>query len=306
MKRFIIWILVVLITVFVVDAIIGVSFSRYIKSHALPGDYESIERVLRNNDAELLVLGSSVALNSINNKVLEDSLNLKSYNGGGNGQRFPFFLTMLKAAVKQKVPQKVLLCVQPSAFSKDGLGSRYNIFAPYYGLGIADIDSNLNGIKANNELFLKSASYRLNTIWFRILLYHFVNAGIKGENGHISKPVPPVFPTKFDVTIGEITAERRKELIEFLEICRDNNIDLTIIFTPEYYSIRNSDDPDNLLSQVKDLANEYGAKVYMDTELEPFASSPELFYDSYHINIEGTKIYTPIILNRLKCTNSIK
>lgn len=303
MKRFVTWILVVSITVFVVDAIIGVCFTSYIKTHTLPGDYESIEKVLRHNDAELLVLGSSVALNSINNKILEDSLNLKSYNGGGNGQQFPFFLTMLEAAVSQKVPRKILLCVQPSAFSKDGLGFRYNIFAPYYGLGIADIDSNLNGIKTNNELFLKSASYRLNTIWFRIFLYHFVNAGIKGENGHISKPVPPVYPTKYEITIGEISPERKKELTEFLEICRDNNIDLTILFTPEYYSIKNIDDGDNVLFQVKNLANEYGAEVYIDTELEPFASSPELFYDNYHINIEGTKIYTPIILNRLKCTN---
>ena len=48
------------------------------------------------------------------------------------------------------------------------------------------------------------------------------------------------------------------------------------------------------------MASQYGAKVYVDSKLEPFATNPTLFYDNSHINIDGTKIYTDIVLSRLK------
>ena len=300
MKRFVIWIITVIITVLTLDIISGKLFDYYLKNHTLPGDYESIEKVLRHNDADLLILGSSVALNSINNKVLGDSLGINSFNGGGNGQTFPFFLTMLKASITKHTPKQVILCVQPSALTSEGLGNRYNIFAPYYGLNIADIDENLNNIKEHNNIFLKSSFYKLNTIWLRIFLYHFITPNLIGEDGHIAKPKPPVYPEKNDAYIEKISAERKNQLAEFLTLCRDNNIKVTILFTPEYVNYTNMNDKTNAINFVQDIAAKYDAAVYVDSQSEPFTTSPTLFYDNSHINIDGTKIYTDIVLSRLK------
>lgn len=300
MRRFLIWIFIVIITVVIVDLSLGYLFKSYISTHVLPGDYEAIEKVLRHNDSEILVLGSSVALNSINTKTLQDSLGMKAYSGGGNGQTFPFFLTMLKGAIESYPPKIVVLCMQPSALTGTGLGERYNFLAPYYGEGIADIDKNMNEATKLNVFLLKSSLYKLNTIWFRILLYHFITPDIKGENGHISKPVPPVFPEKHDAQLELISNERREQLEEFLNICKSHNIDLTIIFPPEFKTFINRDSEENVVNQVSALAEPYGFKVYFDTQLEPFNSNAEFFYDNSHLNINGTKIYTDTILKRLK------
>lgn len=300
MKRFLLWLLAVIATVFCVDLLVEIFFSSYIKKHTLPGDYESIEKVLRHNDSDLLILGSSVSLNSVDTKALEDSLGLKAFNGGGNGQTFPFFLTMLKAAITNHTPQKIILCMQPSALVTNGLGNRYNLLVPYYGLNIADIDENMIQEKKINKWLLNSSLYKLNTIWFRILLYHFITPDVRGENGHVAKPIPPYFPEKNEGKVGVISPKRLKELNSFMEICKENDIDLTILFTPLYTNFEDINTEGNVIKETMELAKKYNFSVYNDIELEPFASNPELFYDNAHININGTKIYTDTLLKRLK------
>lgn len=302
MKQFIKWLSVVILTVLAVDIILGISFNNYVKNNQLPGDYESIEKVLRHNDADILVLGSSVALNSINTKTLEDSIGCNSFNGGGNGQTFPFFLTMLKAAIEQKVPKIVILCLQPDALSNTGLGNRYNFLVPYYDLGISDIDSNMTQNRKYDKYLLNITSYKLNKIWFRILLYHFISPDIRGENGYIGKPVPPGFPERTPYSIKAISEERRGELQKFMQICNDNNIELMILFTPSYHNLYIADKENNVISQVEECAKLYNVRVYNDMELKPFASDSTLFYDNIHINIHGTKIYTDTILERMGYT----
>lgn len=300
MRRFIIWIITVVITVSTLDIISGKLFANYLKTHILPGEYGALEKILRHNEADLLVLGSSVALISINNKVLGDSLGVKTYNGGGNGQAFPFFLTMLRASTANHTPKEIILCVVPTDFTNEGLGKFYDIFGIYYGLNIADIDDNLEDLKEYNRIFLKSTFYKLNSHWFRIFLYHFISPNIMGEDGHMARPQPPVYPEKFYASIGKISTERKNQLIEFLALCRDNHIKVTILFTPEYVNFTEMNDKTNAIHQISDIASKYGAKVYIDSELEPFTSNPTLFYDNLHLNIEGTKIYTDTIISRLK------
>lgn len=300
MKKFIIWISVIVITVVFVDLSLGYLFQHYLNSHTLPGDYESIEKVLRHNDTDILVLGSSVALNSINTKTLEDSLRSRAFGGGGNGQTFPFFLTILKGAIASHTPKIVVLCMPPSALTGEGVGERYNFLAPYYGEGIADIDQNMNSLKKYNEFFMKSSLYKLNTIWFRIFLYFFIAPDIRGENGHIAKPEPPSYPIKQSGKIESFSDERRVQFNEFINICKENNIQIIVLFPPLFTDFDNLEDPDNIIGQTSKLASELGFKMYNDIALEPFAHSPELFYDNSHINFKGTEIYTDTIINRLK------
>lgn len=301
MKRVIIWAAIIIATIVVLDLGFGALFNSYMKHHTLPGDYEMTDHILRSfGDEEIVVLGSSVALNSINTKTLEDSLAIKTFNGAANGQSFPFHLTLLKAILDQQTPKRIILGIIPENLSTTGKGARYNFLAPYYGLGIADIDSTMENGDAAERMFLKSNFYRLNRIWFRIFLYNFVQGGIKGENGFIAKPIPPQFPERID--LGEnkpMSAERRSEFMEFVELCRKNNIDLTVVFTP--MCINTTDlSTDSIVSEVREICEANGVRLFDDRLIEPFNADNTLFYDDAHINIDGSKIYTDTILNRLK------
>lgn len=299
MKRLCIWIAACFLIVIAVDLFIGHAFKSYTSHNTLPGDYEMVEHVMRDFNEDILVLGSSVALNDINTPRLTDSLNINSYNGGANGQQMPFYLTSLKAAIAQKKPRLIVLGLSKDNLTNSGLGTRYNFLMPYYGMGIADIDSCMNSASHLNRYLLKSNLYRYNTIWFRIGLYFFVTAGEKGERGYIAKPVPTVFPGRFNspASSHDITPEREREFTEFVNTCRENDIRLVVLLTPVFES---SSGHDTVVSKIEEICHSNGFSFYDDRKLLPFDQDSTLFYDYLHLNGRGALIYTDTISYRLK------
>lgn len=298
-KKAITSIVIVVVTLVALDLTLGYLSGVYMNSRTLPGDYEMTDHVLRGFDDDIVVLGSSVALNSINTKTIEDSLGVKTFNGAANGQSFTYYLTMLKAIVDQKVPRTVILGLTPNNLTDTGAGSRYNLLAPYYGKGIADIDDRMHNGDTMERLLLKSNLYRLNRIWFRIMLYHFMSSGIKGENGFVAKPLPPAFPerdnTDADVAISR---ERREQFEEFTRICRDNNIELIVTMPPRYIDPYVTEPEVN--RQAREICIAQGVRFYDDTFMPPFDTRNDLFYDTHHININGSVIFTDSIISRLR------
>ena len=299
MKKFFLWLAAALVMAIGLDLLIGFVMDRRIARGPLPGDYESVEHVLLHSDEELMVLGSSVALNSINTAALADSLGLTAFNGGANGQAFPFYLTMLKAMLgtNPNVRTVLLGIIEPN-LTDIGIGNRYNLLAPYYRHGIADVDSHLEAAAPFNKIFLKSNAYRLNNIWFRILLYHFMSAGIKGENGFVAKDVPSVFPTMqtYQADTTGFSDERLREFLEFTRSCRERKVKL-IVFLPPIYS-RSSLHP--VADRLRQLASAEGFTLWDDSMLPPFDADSTLFYDAHHINIDGARIYTDTVISRLR------
>ncbi len=299
MKKLLLWLGLVVVASVILDVIFGACFNRYMRSVTLPGDYEMTDHVLRSFDEDIVVLGSSVALNSIDTRTLEDSIGVKTFNGGANGQAFPFYLTMLKAVVGQKTPRRVVLGLIAPNLVDSGAGIRYNFLAPYYGSGIADIDSVMTSGSTTERIFLNSNFYRLNRIWFRILLYNFVSAGIKGENGFVAKPVPSVYPERIEsADTLPMSASRRAEFEEFVDICSRNGIELTVVFTPRCAYPYRQVPP--AIAEAREICRSRGFELYDDTSLPGFDSDTTLFYDANHINIRGTKIYTDTIIGRIK------
>lgn len=300
MRRLLVISVVFVTLIVVIDIVFGWFADRQVNKRALGGDYVQVHHVINEFDDSVLVLGSSVALNSINTKTLSDSLGLSAYNCGANGQEFPFHTTMLKAAVGSgRAPGRVILCVTPLGMTTTGRGSRYSLLTPYYGHGIADIDSVMQTGEVAGGYLLNSSLYRYNRMWFRILLYSVMSPGVVGENGFIAKPVPPEFPARFgedDVTV-RMSDERRRELIEFVDICRDNGIALWVIVTPQY--LASGTNYSGVIDEIMAVCDSCGVGFYNDLRLEPFNSDSTLFYDKEHININGSAIYTDTIVHRL-------
>lgn len=300
MKRLVIWIIEIVAIVIALDLLFGGLFSLYINKLGLKGDYENSENIFRNYHSDIVILGSSVALNSINPTTLHDSLGVDAISGGANGQAFPFYLTSLKAVIAQHKPKTVILGMLPSNLSDTGIGSRYNYLAPYYGLGFSDIDENLDN--AYGQTLMKSNFYRLNNIWFRILLYNFMTSGVQGENGFVGKPVRDIFPEMRHVDASDthpMTTERREQLTEFLKICKDNNIRLMVLFTPTLCDV-----PDGFVNPVvtetAELCLQFGAEFYDDSKFMPLSADNTMFYDNNHLNLRGSDIYTDTIIKRLR------
>ena len=238
MKKLIYWIGIVVVLVVGVDMIVSLTMRKYVSGHSLKGDYETLDYLLRETDDSILVLGSSVAQNSFNTARISDSLNMTAYNGGANGQTFPFYLTLLKEITRQHHINTVILAITAPNLVDSGIGSRYNLLAPYYGMGYSAVDSGMESKSKIEKILLKSNLYRYNTIWWRILLYNFVSSGTRHEAGYVSKGIPAYFPKREKIPEDNlITEERAAQLSEFAGICRQHGVRLIVVLTPRYQEV---------------------------------------------------------------------
>lgn len=299
MKKLIIWILSVILLVVAADILFGLGVKFYIRNYSLKGDYRSAEHLIKDSVDELVVLGSSVALNSINTKTLSDSLNISAFNGGSNGQNLPFYLTMLEVISNKPGLKTIILGMSENSLYSTGLGGRYNFLIPYYGNGYKGIDQRLESRSTLDRYLLKSSLYRYNTIWFRILLYTFVEPGIQGENGFIAKDLPSVFPQKMkynDTSTDSVTAERADEFDRFVDICKQHNIRLIVCIPPRFEE--SSISPGEIF--LKNRADKNDFELWFDATDTPLSADSSLFYDSVHLNYVGAKQYTDTVIARLK------
>ncbi len=301
MRKLIIWIAAICVVVVAADLLFGLGARYYIKNHTLGGDYLTTDYLIKNSDSidDLVVLGSSVALNSINTRLLSDSLNISAYNGGANGQTFPFYLSLLEIISQKPQLKTVILGMKEESLCDSGLGQRYNFLMPYYKTGHEGIDKRIEGDSKLNALFLKSSLYRYNTIWFRILLYNFFEPGIKGDCGFVAKDIPSYFPKKevIETSALTVTDERVAEFEQFVKICKDRGIKL-IVSVPPRYEQWNSPNSGELF--LRKRAGQGDFVLWFDAYDTPVSQDSTYFYDNSHLNYKGADLYTGMIIERLK------
>lgn len=299
MKKILIWIVSIIIIVAVVDIIFGMGMSYYTRTHKLNGDYRATDHLIRDSVDELVVLGSSVALNSIDTKKVSDSLDIMAYNGGSNGQSLPFYLTLMEIIADKPGLKTVILGMKESSLCDEGLGNRYNLLVPYYDSGYEGIDSRMESKSALDKILLKSSLYRYNSIWFRILLYTFMDPGLVEECGFVAKDIPKYYPHKIKVeeTEDTVTDERRQEFEKFVSLCKEKNIRLIICVPPRYEDVGDKN-PGELYLRERALSNDF--ELWFDVKDTSISYDSTLFYDNTHLNYLGADKYTDIVISRLK------
>lgn len=303
MKKLLIWILSVILIVVTVDILFGIGSRYYINKYQLKGDYRSSDHLINDSIEELIVLGSSVALNAIDTKAIADSLKINAFNGGSNGQTLPYYLTLMEIIAQKPGLKTVILGMNEQSFNDTGLGSRYNFLVPYYNTGHEGIDRRLESNSKLDKLLLKSSLYRYNNIWFRILLYSFIEPGIKGENGFVAKDIPAYFPNKtiLNSLNDSVTAERANEFDQFVKICSENNIRLIVCIPPRYELRQHSNAGERFL---KERAHNQDFELWFDASTTDISNDSTLFFDNVHLNYVGAGRYTNLIIDRLKSYES--
>ena len=101
-KRFFAYLACVAAMVAVVDVVSGLAMSRYVSTHNLPGDYTKINYMLRSGKEDILILGSSVGMNSLIPSEFEKKFGLTCFNAGANDQAMEFHEVMLSEFMKRQ------------------------------------------------------------------------------------------------------------------------------------------------------------------------------------------------------------
>ena len=285
------------------DFALGGLMARYLASHVLPGDYRKIDYMVSRPDADILLLGSSVCMNSLVPAEFERATGLKCFNGGANDQTMEFFECMLESHLGKHRPGYVVLAMRPNELLFNGSG-RLGMLRIYYGTGRSAIDRNLESAGAAERLFLKSSFYRYNTHWWRMLLYSFKSYGEMDNGGFVAKRRPSVPPKTVHVKCfspgDALPTPKPAKLAAFERIvglCRNAGVKLAVVVPPVCYDADGGRLPGCVLTEK--ICGERGV-VFLDDSLnEGFSRNPALFYDANHLNGDGATPYTRLVLKEL-------
>lgn len=299
MKKVLVFIIMVLATVGITDYLFGRISRYYVDNYKLLGDYETIDYLIKSSTDDVVIIGSSVALNSTVSSTLEDSLGMSVWNGASNGQTLPYFETILDCLFRHHKPKVVLLGFRNDELKYQTKGSRYGILAPYYNKGFELLDSYMEEGTWVNKVMLQSNLYRYNTIWIRIILYMFIQPGEKGENGFIAKSIPPFFPVllKKEDDPG-ITEKGKNEFLKIVHMCRDNGVYVIVYFPPGYEEYANH--RCKAVEETKKICMENDIPVYDVFQDSLFLQHSEWFYDNKHLNRDGALIFSRQFARYLK------
>lgn len=294
MKIIIKFIAIVCFTIIAVDSLFGVICSYYTSNYHIPGDYKTVDHLLKNPKDEVYILGSSIALNSANPMVIEDSIKMSVWNGAANAQTLAYCDVMAEKLCSYKNNTKaIILGLRPTDFN--GGNGRINLLMPYYHTGINSLDNYLEDDSMTKRLLFKSSLYRYNTIWFRILLYNFIEPGEKGEKGFIAKPIPPLKPTLHCLKSekGSLSTKGIKQIENIQRLCKKNDVSLFVYLPPMYDKYEGG--ADMSMKAIEELCTSLDIPIINSSQDSTFLSHPEWFFDNVHLNKNGANEYSQIL-----------
>jgi hypothetical protein len=263
-----------------------------------------------NIKADIAIMGSSRAWIHINPEVLGDSLNKSVYNFGLDGHNFWLQnfrnLEYLKCNTK---PETIIVSVDVYTLTKRQDLYRYQQFLPHM-LWDADIYEYTNTYKG-----------------FHFLDYVLPLVRYYGETGAALSPIKSLFNNdrnkklrkngfrgmdrawnsdlaKAKLGMGQLTIEIKKETVklfdQFIQECKQNNIEVLLVYTPEYIEGQNFvANRKEIFDTFYEISNKNKITFY-DYSHNSISYNKTLFYNASHLNQEGAKVFSQRLANDLK------
>ena len=295
--------------IFILFLIIDIFISEKLKkSHVSPGEIEVWNDIYNGNiNSELLIYGSSRAWVHVDPFVIEDSLNISSYNFGMDGQNFELQYLRHKINLKyNKKPKIIIACVDIFSFQNNKDLYCMNQFLPFmlFDKDIYKFTSKYNGFR-KVDYFLPLFRYYGKIYGENSVLNqgnqknNFRNKGYKG----IKREWTDDFE-KAKLKSKKLTIQNDVKIInmfdEFLAECKDKNIKVILIYTPEFIEgqkyVNNRED---VVSLIEIFSKKYNIN-FLNYSDNAICYDKSNFYNATHLNSNGSLLFSRKLVYDLK------
>ena len=273
----------------------------------LEADKRLEKLVTGNINKEIIIIGSSRGARNLIAKQIEDSLHLTSFNLSYPGSDIDFQNFILKTLLKfNKTPKIILLSLDdPIEFKKnDFLNFRLDRLYPLARFNYINDEMIRRGEKNFLSQFLVLS--RINKVNFDLRKKKFNEFDTVRSNGSM-----PISFTKqnSDLTFNTIKQQYTSEeelnikidsFLEFQKLCAENNIELILIFPPNFQIINNQFE-----KRIKELT-EKNVYTYIYDSTNNIYKDKLYYYDKNHLKENGAIVFTNEIIDFLSRTNIIK
>lgn len=284
-------IFIVLVSIFIVDRLVGVVVAYAYHNYA----NTKYTYALNSSDEDILLFGSSRIAEAVNPFIIQDSLNKSCYNLGiGNANIYSSYCMLTTVIQQNNKPDMVILDLTHIDYNDtpDNNTQQLSFFYPLYG----KIDSITNLINTySNDKYIKfkiqSHIYRYNSTLHLPLIENYTRTNGFRNTERVYKK-----ENKSDTNIYSLDKTKILFLEKFINICNENGIKLLILFSPQFKVIKN--DAQNI-EKMKRILKKYDCTVLDYSQKDEFIRR-EFFYDSDHSNRVGAEVYTKALIPEIK------
>lgn len=275
------------------------------------GGFGSSNRIVQGRaSAELVITGSSRALVHYDPRVLTAATGLSALNLGRNGSHTGLQLAVLRTHLRHNPAPRLVV----HNLDLHSLASPTEIHDPGQYLPYLDEPAIYAEIHA-----VHPGAWA----WRHVPLYghavadprlHWLEglgrlAGLKRPESLIAgfEPRPWSWTGEFDRFAAKASAgyevgrddRGRGQLAALLQLCRDNGIDLLLVFSPEYAAVRPLQlNRASILAEMSALAASAHVPLW-DFSDSAICSDRRLFYNSQHLNAAGAEAFSRELARRL-------
>ena len=256
--------------------------------------------VIKECKADVIVLGSSRALNHYHPKLIGDSLRLSVYNAGIEIQNILYHATILKLIVKRHKPSIVILDINENELIFEQVKyDKLNTLLPYYN-SFYEVRETVDLVNPHYRFFSWLSILPYNSYFFTILSRSIFNQKNKTDlNGYISRPGHYNHAIETENNCHDLIFDSKLQnaLIESIEFCKENSIKLYVFISPRFrnYSCKRMD-----LIKVKEVIKSMKMPVYDFSNDEKYKSNPSLFSDQDHLNVDGSMEFSKDVVRVLR------
>ncbi len=289
MKNYITKIMVFFAIVAVIDFYVGFVGS-YLQSHAKGGGTRKTNDLVKNDQHDILIMGSSRACHHYDAPFLSGTLGLDVFNAGYDGNGVILSYGLLYMMLERYQPKLIIFDVEPTfdinVYAADNGNKRYiTPLKPYYrDAGVSEVIKDVS-----EEEWLKSYSgmMRYNTTIISKAL-DYVQCGGVSNKGYI--PLKGVYtgePNKKKGDVPKRDAFKLEYVEKLLLLAQSKNVQIAVVASPKYGQ-KNADD----VQPVIDICAKHNIPFIDYYANEEFMQHEDWFVEPMHLNEVGAREFS--------------
>jgi len=295
MKKFILKISILFILVISIDIILGNIIENFFYKQVKGKSYR-IKNVLENVTSDILILGSSRAVQHYDPSIIQQKTGLTTYNAGLDGQSIIYQKAILDIILHRYTPKVIVLeLYEIMDFPKNNIPyDRLSVLLPYVNKYPV-----LNNVINKRSFFEKykrlSKTYPYNSLLLRIIEGNLAltktgtsSTGFIPKEGIWELPIKKKESTNFDYD-----NEKVQFYYDIINSCKEREIPLFVVISPKY---EDCVDCFSFSQKISDMTN---TQLNNYSKESLFISNNKYFENPSHLNSDGAKIYSNFFGDKL-------
>jgi len=300
--QFMFKLILVFILLYITDKGLGSILRYYYFTQESGADYRTTY-ALEKTVADIIIFGSSRAIHHYMPQIFESELYLSCYNAGRDDNFILYHTAILSGILKRYKPRIIILDLNPDDFIRQPRGYYYvRSLLPYYKTH-DEVRPTIELIGRFEKIKLLSDIYPFNSKVLTIVTGNmkFGKKRHDDSNGYV-----PLYGSNIG---NEDSFHKKTDDVEHIDANKINAYELFIskgvscgarvyVIVSPYYG---STYPYRLtIPMAKMIASKYNVRFLDYSENRDFRNHSNYYYDSRHLNCEGSELFSLDVVKRLK------